>query len=98
MATNLVALAIAITIPFVVACVVSFGLRMYSRIIIARNFGLDDYMMIAAFIFWIGQQAITYSWIRYGAGRHIADVSNEDVIMLKTVRAKPPGDICFRRC
>lgn len=52
-------------------------------------------MTIAAFIVWIGQQAITYAKFRYGAGRHITDVPNEDVIMLKTVRAKTPDIHAF---
>lgn len=65
---NLVGLEIGVTVPFVILCVGSFALRVYSRACIAKSFGLDDWMMVAAFFGWVGQQAITYSWVAYGAG------------------------------
>ncbi|KAL1311860.1 hypothetical protein AAFC00_001933 [Neodothiora populina] len=81
---DIVGLSIGITIPFVIICTLSFVLRVYSRVYIAKSFGADDWAMVAAFIFWVGQQAITYCWVRYGAGRHLSQVSDADYLTLRT--------------
>ncbi|KAF1353219.1 hypothetical protein BDV97DRAFT_396067 [Delphinella strobiligena] len=83
MADNIVGLALGVTVPFVVVCAASFALRIYSRAYIVKSFGADDWAMVGAFIGWIGQQAITYSWIHYGAGRHLSEVSDEFLVKLR---------------
>lgn len=83
---NLQPLAWGVTVPFIVITASSCLLRFYSRICVAKAFGLDDWFMVAASlrnslavieyankyqIVWCGQQYIAWMWLVLGGGLQV---------------------------
>lgn len=58
----------AVTIPFAILCLASCIIRLYSRHMIAKSFGPDDWLMFAGTFVWIGQQYIAWMWTILGGG------------------------------
>ncbi|KAF2658249.1 hypothetical protein K491DRAFT_713641 [Lophiostoma macrostomum CBS 122681] len=55
--------------------------RAYSRLVIVKNWKVEDYVLIVAWVFGTAYSACQYGQIAHGAGRHTAALSNfEDAV------------------
>ncbi|KAJ5951878.1 uncharacterized protein N7479_010291 [Penicillium vulpinum] len=62
------------------------GLRAISRIFIVKKFGLDDWTMVAAMIFAIGNVVVAGFGVKYGTGKHKWDLDEADVLPTAKLR------------
>ena len=62
---------LAVVITTLAIATISVGLRTYSRAVMIRQFGMDDWAAIAAMIFAIGSGTMVATNTIYGHGRHI---------------------------
>ncbi|KAK2778795.1 hypothetical protein CKAH01_11569 [Colletotrichum kahawae] len=60
----------AVGITLVTAADIAILLRCYARICLVKNFGFDDYCMLAAMVFFALFVACALTGIHYGTGRH----------------------------
>ncbi|KAF9872592.1 hypothetical protein CkaCkLH20_10089 [Colletotrichum karsti] len=60
----------AVGVTLVTAAGIAIVLRCYSRICLVKNFGFDDYCMLAAMVFFALFVACALTGIHYGTGRH----------------------------
>ncbi|KAH0438594.1 hypothetical protein CcaCcLH18_03301 [Colletotrichum camelliae] len=60
----------AVGITLVTAAGIAILLRCYARICLVKNFGFDDYCMLAAMVFFALFVACALTGIHYGTGRH----------------------------
>ncbi|KAI5843173.1 hypothetical protein BZA05DRAFT_187187 [Tricharina praecox] len=67
---SLVTTAYAVSILLFVIGTISIILRIYSRAVVVRLFGLDDWLMTSILVFHSGQHAILMLFLHYGAGLH----------------------------
>ncbi|OLN97002.1 hypothetical protein CCHL11_02071 [Colletotrichum chlorophyti] len=67
----------AVAVLFFVLCWIAVGLRVYCRGWIIRSFGIDDKLMIALMIIFTVYLITQIQGVRYGTGRHRADVDPE---------------------
>ncbi|KAH9897557.1 hypothetical protein F4778DRAFT_744038 [Xylariomycetidae sp. FL2044] len=67
-----------VTVPFVILCAASCVVRLYTRAAIVKHLGPDDWLMVAVFLVWIGQQYIAWMWTILGGGLHIDKVPVEN--------------------
>lgn len=66
---------LAVNIVFIILVTLSIGVRLYSRVIVKYQSGLDDIMIILAYICTIGMTAVVLLANRhYGWDRHMWDV------------------------
>ncbi|KAI7281537.1 hypothetical protein KC345_g4088 [Hortaea werneckii] len=72
-----------ITIPCAIICLLSCILRLYARAVIAKEYGIDDWLMAAVMVTWIGQQYIAWMWTALGAGLHMDRVSTESLYQIQ---------------
>ncbi|VUC31476.1 unnamed protein product [Clonostachys rosea] len=63
----------------VVVFAVFVGLRIYTRAIILRSVGVDDYLVVVALVFQIVYTALVSHATRYGLGRLYLDINNPPV-------------------
>lgn len=59
---------------------VSVVLRVYVRTRLVKAFGWDDFFMVCALLFHIMFATCAIGGIHYGTGRHMADLSNDDIV------------------
>ncbi|KAI7568153.1 hypothetical protein KC343_g3933, partial [Hortaea werneckii] len=72
-----------ITIPCAIICLLSCILRLYARAVVAKQYGIDDWLMAAVTITWIGQQYIAWMWTALGGGLHMDRVSAENLYQIQ---------------
>jgi hypothetical protein len=66
---------LTINIVFIILVTLSLGIRLYSRLIVKHQSGIDDVMIVLAYIFTIGMTAVVLLANRsYGWNRHMWDV------------------------
>ena len=66
---------LTINIIFIVLVTLSIGTRLYSRMLVKHQSGIDDVMIVLAYIFTIGMTAVVLLANRnYGWNRHMWDV------------------------
>jgi hypothetical protein len=65
----------AVTIVFTALAVVSTSLRLFTRLGLARNAGLDDAFISFATILTVGQTVTVFYELHYGVGRHQSTIS-----------------------
>lgn len=70
----------AACITLVTAAIISTALRCYVRIRLVKNFGFDDWCMLAALTSFILFVTCALIGVHYGTGRHHADLANEDIV------------------
>ncbi|GME35789.1 hypothetical protein GTA08_BOTSDO09632 [Neofusicoccum parvum] len=73
-----------ILVVMIVFAVVSTALRVFVRLRLVKAFGIDDYFMVAATLGFIMFTTCALGGIRYGTGRHMAELTPED--MMKALR------------
>ncbi|KAF1362838.1 hypothetical protein EJ07DRAFT_106327 [Lizonia empirigonia] len=59
---------------------VSVVLRVYTRTCIVKAFGWDDFFMVLALLFNVMFATCAIGGIHYGTGRHMKDLSNEQIL------------------
>ncbi|KAI7505053.1 hypothetical protein KC367_g836 [Hortaea werneckii] len=72
-----------ITIPCAMICLLSCILRLYARAVVAKEYGIDDWLMAAVTVTWIGQQYIAWMWTALGGGLHMDRVSAETLYQIQ---------------
>ena len=66
---------LTINIVFIILVTLSIGIRLYSRMLVKHQSGIDDVMIVLAYIFTIGMTAVVLLANRnYGWNRHMWDV------------------------
>jgi hypothetical protein len=66
---------LAVNIVFITLVTLSIGIRLYSRMLVKHQSGIDDVMIVLAYIFTIGMTAVVLLANRnYGWNRHLWDV------------------------
>lgn len=66
---------LTINIIFIILVTLSIGVRLYSRMVVKHQSGIDDVMIVLAYIFTIGMTAVVLLANRnYGWNRHMWDV------------------------
>lgn len=66
---------LAINIVFITLVTLSIGVRLYSRMLVKHQSGIDDVMIVLAYIFTIGMTAVVLLANRnFGWNRHMWDV------------------------
>ncbi|KAH6886810.1 hypothetical protein B0T10DRAFT_490369 [Thelonectria olida] len=69
---------LGVNVFFLVVSLISISLRCYSRIGLVKAFGLDDWLMVVAAVFFTLYNSFSSSGVRYGTGRHSDDLEDED--------------------
>ncbi|KAF2090858.1 hypothetical protein K490DRAFT_15008, partial [Saccharata proteae CBS 121410] len=69
-----------VAILFTTLCWISVGLRVWVRAGIIRNFGLDDWLMVAAMCFFQAYLSCQIGGVIYGTGRHHWDNTPQNVV------------------
>ncbi|KAH8726920.1 hypothetical protein GQ44DRAFT_770849 [Phaeosphaeriaceae sp. PMI808] len=70
---------LAVNIAFITTAVIAYSLRCFVRIKMVKAFGIDDYLMGLAMVFFLFYIVASNIGIRYGTGMHHADLSAENV-------------------
>ncbi|KAM0321798.1 hypothetical protein ACHAQA_009895 [Verticillium albo-atrum] len=68
----------AVAISLLVAAIISILLRCYVRVVLIKNFGVDDYFMAAAMVFFALFVTCVLMGIKHGTGRHHWDLETAD--------------------
>ncbi|CRK40608.1 hypothetical protein BN1723_004857 [Verticillium longisporum] len=68
----------AVAVSLLVAAIISILLRCYVRIFLIKNFGVDDYFMGVAMVFFALFVTFVLVGIKYGTGRHHWDLETAD--------------------
>lgn len=63
---------------FLALTTITIALRCYCRIALVKNFGMDDYFAVLAYIFFIIFSIFAISGAHYGTGQHSADIMKQD--------------------
>ncbi|KAI0468961.1 hypothetical protein F4859DRAFT_489561 [Xylaria cf. heliscus] len=69
----------AACVTLLAASVISFTLRVYTRLVLVKAWGLDDWFMSFAAIFFTLFVACAITGVHYGTGRHSADLQKNDI-------------------
>ncbi|KAK4212791.1 hypothetical protein QBC37DRAFT_317662 [Rhypophila decipiens] len=72
-------LILAATLIVTTAALITYIARVYARIFVVRNAGLDDYFMTLAIGLAISGQGVIWGSIANGAGKHMGDVPPEQL-------------------
>ncbi|KAK4206335.1 hypothetical protein QBC37DRAFT_329044 [Rhypophila decipiens] len=67
------------TLAITTLALIAYLTRMYVRLIMVRNVGLDDYFMSLAIALVVSGQGVIWGSIVYGAGRHMGDIPLEHI-------------------
>ncbi|KAK0611356.1 hypothetical protein B0T14DRAFT_440511 [Immersiella caudata] len=70
---------IGATMAVTVLAFVTYSARMYSRIVLVRGVGMDDYFMSLAMAMVIVGEALVWASVNRGAGKHLGDIPLEDL-------------------
>ncbi|PNH44913.1 hypothetical protein VD0004_g2861 [Verticillium dahliae] len=68
----------AVAVSLLVAAIISILLRCYVRIFLIKNFGVDDYFMVVAMVFFALFVTSVVLGVKYGTGRHHWDLEPAD--------------------
>ncbi|KAF2691781.1 hypothetical protein K458DRAFT_381627 [Lentithecium fluviatile CBS 122367] len=68
-----------VDVAFVTVAIIANALRCYVRLRMVKAFGLDDYLMTLATVFFIGYSTSSIIGVKYGTGRHHRDLPTEGV-------------------
>ncbi|KAH7135987.1 hypothetical protein B0J11DRAFT_425457 [Dendryphion nanum] len=71
--------SVIITSVFTALAVIAVTLRIYTRLLIVRCVGLDDYCIVLSMFFCIGLTVTIGMQVRYGMGMHINTLSQENM-------------------
>ncbi|KDN66415.1 hypothetical protein CSUB01_09853 [Colletotrichum sublineola] len=69
---------VAAGLTLVIAAFIVTVLRCYVRIFLVKNFGIDDWFMLVATVFFILFVSSALTGVHYGTGRHRVDLSEDD--------------------
>ncbi|KAK1569797.1 uncharacterized protein LY79DRAFT_643380 [Colletotrichum navitas] len=69
---------VAVGLTLVITAFVATVLRCYVRVFLVKNFGIDDWFMVVATIFFILFVSCALTGVHYGTGRHRVNLSDED--------------------
>ncbi|KAF1947356.1 hypothetical protein EJ02DRAFT_140905 [Clathrospora elynae] len=69
---------LAVNIAFVSTAVMACALRCFVRLKMVKAFGLDDYLMVLATLFFVGYTTSSCIGVHYGTGRHRIDLAPEN--------------------
>lgn len=72
---------------FLALSFVVLSLRLFTRVVVTRNYGLEDLVITAAFCFSVAQVALVVVEVQHGQGLAQSALSADDVQLLKKVRA-----------
>ncbi|KAM7190440.1 hypothetical protein V8F20_009723 [Naviculisporaceae sp. PSN 640] len=67
------------TLAITILALITYLTRMYVRLVIVRNVGLDDCFMTLAIGLVVAGQGVIWGSIVYGAGRHMGDIPLQDL-------------------
>ncbi|PVH91818.1 hypothetical protein DM02DRAFT_545072 [Periconia macrospinosa] len=70
---------LGVTITVTIIALITLIARLYVRVKMIRNVGWDDYVMIAAMVVCIAEQAVIIREVHFGAGKHINQISPEGI-------------------
>jgi len=70
---------IGATMTVTMLAFITYSARMYARIFMVRNVGLDDYFMSLAMALAIAGEGLIWASTVYGAGRHMGDIPIEHI-------------------
>ncbi|KAI9159102.1 hypothetical protein HJFPF1_07110 [Paramyrothecium foliicola] len=70
---------ICVNVIFLAASLISIVLRCYVRLFMVRSWGLDDWLMALAAIFFTLYASFSTAGAAYGTGRHHADLDGEHI-------------------
>ncbi|KAI8937961.1 hypothetical protein NX059_005643 [Plenodomus lindquistii] len=70
---------LGVNIAFITTAVLACSLRIFVRIRMVRAWGLDDWLMVSAMMFYIGYTTSSTIGIHYGTGRHHRDLSEHGI-------------------
>ncbi|KAH6682206.1 hypothetical protein F5X68DRAFT_242835 [Plectosphaerella plurivora] len=70
---------LGVNVAFLAAALVSILLRCYVRVFMVKAFGVDDWLMIVAAVFFVLYASFSTAGTRYGTGRHHDDLEDEDI-------------------
>ncbi|KAK0621023.1 hypothetical protein B0T14DRAFT_432492 [Immersiella caudata] len=65
------------TLAITILALITYSTRLYVRLVMVRNVGLDDYFMSFAMAMCVAGQGVIWGSIVYGAGRHMGDIPLE---------------------
>lgn len=78
--TGVIVAVVSTSIAFVI-----LGMRVLTRAMIVRNFGSEDYVVLAAFAFSVTLTALICVEVQNGQGRHLSTISEDDYRRLTKV-------------
>jgi len=78
----------AITIAFTAVAAFFLAIRLWTRVIIVRNVGPEDWIILAAFIGSVGYAIAVGFEVHYGQGRHMDTLSTNNIV--NTLKVCPP--------
>ena len=82
--------SIAVSIAFTAVAAAFLSLRLWTRLAIVRNFGPEDWIIIAACILSVGNTVAVAFEVHYGQGHHINTLSIDSIVnILKVSRGLP---------
>ncbi|KAK4158659.1 hypothetical protein QBC43DRAFT_223803 [Cladorrhinum sp. PSN259] len=70
---------IGATMTVTMLALITYSARMYARVFMVRNLGLDDYFMSLAMALAIVGEGLIWGSTIYGAGRHMGDIPPEHI-------------------
>lgn len=65
---------LAATLTVTVAALITYLTRMYARVVMVRNPGLDDAFMTFAIALSVSGQGVVWGSVAHGAGKHLGDI------------------------
>ncbi|KAJ3495580.1 hypothetical protein NLG97_g3292 [Lecanicillium saksenae] len=74
---------LGVNIAFFVVASCTVLLRCYTRVFISKAFGLDDWLMTLACIFFLGYVVCSNTGVHYGTGQHREDLTPENYAIAK---------------
>ncbi|KAG6287377.1 hypothetical protein E4U09_006201 [Claviceps aff. purpurea] len=72
---------LSVNIFFCVLAGVTVVSRCYTRAMLVKAFGLDDWMMVLATIFFYGYCTSSNLGVRHGTGHHMEDLDKHDIVL-----------------
>ncbi|MCJ1311799.1 hypothetical protein MMC25_005472 [Agyrium rufum] len=87
MATDKGPLVLGISWFLTILVVVTIALRISTRVNVLKAIGADDYIMIVAGVLQVISQGFLTLTVRYGLGKHLADLTNPAVAIPEIIKA-----------
>jgi len=77
---------IAVSIASTAVAAVSLSLRLWTRLSIVRNFGPEDWIILAAFVLSVGNTIAVGFEVLYGQGHHVDTLEADSIVKILKVR------------